>query len=232
MTEICSRAAARRLIVFSRLPQLGQVKTRLAREVGDQSALQIHMQLLNATLDLVAQHVPHVPRELRYAGELNGPHNGPHNGLNDGPESEAASLLNRLRLADWMLTPQCGADLGARMHDALAQALRAGQTPVLIGSDCPVLSADDLAQAFIALQTADVVFAPAQDGGYALVGLRREAPELFAQVDWGTEQVMSQTLAHAQALGLEVRLLRTVWDVDTPADLRRWRALAPGRSGR
>jgi rSAM/selenodomain-associated transferase 1 len=196
--------------------------------VGDQSALQIHMQLLNATLDLVAQHVPHVPRELRYAGELN----GPHNGLNDGPESEAASLLNRLRLADWMLTPQCGADLGARMHDALAQALRAGQTPVLIGSDCPVLSADDLAQAFIALQTADVVFAPAQDGGYALVGLRREAPELFAQVDWGTEQVMSQTLAHAQALGLKVRLLRTVWDVDTPADLRRWRALAPGRSGR
>ncbi|MCX7204060.1 MAG: DUF2064 domain-containing protein, partial [Burkholderiales bacterium] len=131
MTEVCSRAAARRLIVFSRLPQLGQVKTRLAREVGDQSALQIHMQLLNATLDLVAQHVPHVPRELRYAGELN------------GPDSEAASLLNRLRLADWMLTPQCGADLGARMHDALAQALRAGQTPVLIGSDCPVLSADD-----------------------------------------------------------------------------------------
>lgn len=220
MTEVCSRAAARRLIVFSRLPQLGQVKTRLAREVGDQSALQIHMQLLNATLDLVAQHVPHVPRELRYAGELN------------GPDSEAASLLNRLRLADWMLTPQCGSDLGARMHDALAQALRAGQTPVLIGSDCPVLSADDLAQAFIALQTADVVFAPAQDGGYALVGLRREAPELFAQVDWGTEQVMSQTLAHAQALGLTVRLLRTVWDVDTPADLRRWRALASGCSGR
>ncbi len=220
MTEVCSRAAARRLIVFSRLPQLGQVKTRLAREVGDQSALQIHMQLLNATLDLVAQHVPHVPRELRYAGQLN------------GPDSEAASLLNRLRHADWMLTPQCGADLGARMHDALAQALRAGQTPVLIGGDCPVLSADDLAQAFIALQTADVVFAPAQDGGYALVGLRREAPELFAQVDWGTEQVMSQTLAHAQALGLTVRLLRTVWDVDTPADLRRWRALASGCSGR
>lgn len=220
MTEVCSRAAARRLIVFSRLPQLGQVKTRLAREVGDQSALQIHMQLLNATLDLVAQHVPHVPRELRYAGELN------------GPDSEAASLLNRLRHADWMLTPQCGADLGARMHDALAQALRAGQTPVLIGSDCPVLSVDDLAQAFVALQTADVVFAPAQDGGYALVGLRREAPELFERVDWGTEQVMSQTLAHAQALGLTVRLLRTVWDVDTPADLRRWRALASGCSGR
>ena len=228
MTEICLRAAARRLIVFSRLPQLGQVKTRLAREVGDQSALQIHMQLLDATLDLVAQHVPHVPRELRYAGELIVPNDAP----NDGPECETASLLNRLRLADWMLTPQCGADLGARMHDALAQALRAGQTPVLIGSDCPVLSADDLEQAFIALQTADVVFAPAQDGGYALVGLRREAPELFAQVDWGTERVMSQTLAHAQALGLKVRLLRTVWDVDTPADLRRWRALAPGRSGR
>ncbi|MCX7204061.1 MAG: DUF2064 domain-containing protein, partial [Burkholderiales bacterium] len=91
---------------------------------------------------------------------------------------------------------------------------------------------DDLAQAFVALQTADVVFAPAQDGGYALVGLRREAPELFERVDWGTEQVMSQTLAHAQALGLTVRLLRTVWDVDTPADLRRWRALASGYSGR
>lgn len=222
MSEGCSGTTARRLIVFSRLPQLGLVKTRLAREMGDQGALQIHMQLLNATLAL-AQRVPHAQRELRYAGELSGP--------NNGPDSEAASLLNRLRASGWLLAPQCGADLGARMHDALAQGLHAGQSAVLIGSDCPVFSGEDLEEAFSALQCADAVFSPAQDGGYALVGLAREAPELFEQIEWGTAQVMSQTLTRAQALGLRVRLLRTVWDIDTPADLRRWRALEADDSG-
>jgi rSAM/selenodomain-associated transferase 1 len=218
MSEGCSRTTARRLIVFSRLPQLGLVKTRLARELGDHAALQIHMQLLNATLAL-AQRVPHAQHELRYAGEP---------GRQD---SEAVCLLTRLRASDWLLSPQCGADLGARMHDALAQGLRAGQSAVLIGSDCPVFSGEDLEEAFSALQCADAVFSPAQDGGYALVGLAREAPELFEQIEWGTQQVMSQTLTRAQALGLRVKLLRTVWDIDTPADLRRWRALGSDGSG-
>jgi glycosyltransferase A (GT-A) superfamily protein (DUF2064 family) len=102
----------------------------------------------------------------------------------------------------------------------------------LIGSDCPVFTPEDLADAFLALRSADAVFAPAHDGGYALVGLSREAPELFEQIDWGTQNVMSQTLARAQSLGLRVKLLRTVWDVDTPADVLRWQALrteSPGQ---
>jgi len=219
MTEVGMRRSTQRLIVFARLPQLGRVKTRLANALGAHSALQIHTQLLNGALDL-AQRLPDAQRELRYAGEAT------------EQDSEAARLLKHLRQSDWKSEPQCGSDLGERMHHALIQALRAGQTPVLIGSDCPVFTPEDLADAFLALRSADAVFAPAHDGGYALVGLSREAPELFEQIDWGTQNVMSQTLARAQTLGLRVKLLRTVWDVDTPADVLRWQALrteSPGQ---
>ena len=122
----------------------------------------------------------------------------------------------------WTLRRQRGADLGARMYHAFAHSLRRCDRVILIGSDCPVLRPRDLRQAARWLAGgADAVFAPAQDGGYALVALRRVSPRLFRGVEWGGAQVMAQTRARLAALGWRWRELPLVWDVDRPEDYRR-----------
>ncbi len=119
---------------------------------------------------------------------------------------------------------QRGADLGARMHHAFARGLRRAGRVILIGSDCPVLRARDLRRAARWLAGgADAVFAPAEDGGYALIGLRRVSPRLFEGVQWGGAQVMAQTRARLAALGWRWRELPEVWDVDRPEDVARLR---------
>lgn len=126
----------------------------------------------------------------------------------------------------WGSRRQRGADLGERMHHAFAVRLRRAARVVLIGSDCPVLRARDLRRAARWLAGgAHAVFAPAEDGGYALIALRRVSPALFAGVDWGGPRVMAQTRERLGALGWRWRELPEVWDVDRPEDVARLRAL-------
>ena len=116
---------------------------------------------------------------------------------------------------------QRGRDLGERMQRALRRHRRA----ILIGADCPALMPIDLRRAARLLHgNADIVLAPAEDGGYALIGARRISPSVFANVEWGGADVLAQTLANLERAGLRYRLLRTVWDVDRPEDLERLRA--------
>jgi rSAM/selenodomain-associated transferase 1 len=117
---------------------------------------------------------------------------------------------------------QRGADLGERMLHAFAHGLRRAARVILIGSDCPVLRPRDLNQAARWLAGgADAVFAPAEDGGYALIALRRVSPRLFQGVEWGGAQVLAQTRERLAALGWRWRELPEVWDVDRPEDYRR-----------
>lgn len=126
----------------------------------------------------------------------------------------------------WTTRRQRGADLGARMLHAFTRSLRRAERVILIGSDCPVLRARDLRLAARWLAGgADAVFAPAEDGGYALVALRRVSPRLFEGVEWGGAQVMAQTRARLAALGWRWRELPEVWDVDRPEDVARLRRL-------
>jgi rSAM/selenodomain-associated transferase 1 len=123
------------------------------------------------------------------------------------------------------LRVQSGGDLGERMHTAFG--LHCTQGPVLVvGTDCPVLHPRHLREAARALMAGDdAVFYPAEDGGYALVGLRAPQPTLFAGMAWSTRSVMSETRARAHAQGLRVREFETVWDVDLPEQLERLNAL-------
>ncbi|HEX5092364.1 MAG TPA: TIGR04282 family arsenosugar biosynthesis glycosyltransferase [Burkholderiales bacterium] len=131
-----------------------------------------------------------------------------------------AARLGRVRL--WTTREQRGADLGARMLHAFRRTLRGMPRAVLVGTDCPVLGAADLRRAARWLAGgADAVLAPAEDGGYALIALRRISPRLFEGVDWGTAKVMAQTRERLAALGWRWRELPEVWDVDRPADLAR-----------
>ena len=115
-------------------------------------------------------------------------------------------------------------DLGERMHRAFARALKENESAILIGSDCPVLKASDLRTAARALRSgASAVLSPAEDGGYALIGLRRNSRRLFDGVEWGGPKVFEQTRSRLARLGWRWRKLRTLWDVDRPEDVLRLR---------
>jgi rSAM/selenodomain-associated transferase 1 len=201
------RVARRCLIVFARVPRLLAVKTRLAASIGPEQALAAHRALLRRTL-AVAAAARADSRWLQFAGT---------------DEDQACAQLG----AEFGLrvSPQPDGDLGERMAVALDQALDSHERAVLIGSDCPVLRPADLVEAFEALGSADLVLSPAEDGGYAMIGVARIGLPVFSQVDWGSDRVLRQTLAQAASAGLRVRQLRTVWDVDTVDDWKRWQAL-------
>jgi rSAM/selenodomain-associated transferase 1 len=212
---------ATRLIVFARRPVLGRVKSRLAATLGAASALEAYRRLLGATIAL-AEASGADRLEMRLADD------GPAPDTPDTPDTSArpavADLPAVLVTRGWTVSPQSGSDLGERMREALSQALSAGERPVLIGSDCPSLTPADIVAAFAALDRADAVFVPTEDGGYALVGLSAPAWTLFESISWSTARVADQTRQRAAEAGLRVEWLRTVWDVDVEADLRRWEA--------
>ena len=123
---------------------------------------------------------------------------------------------------DVHLARQVGSDLGERMHAAIAAA----RAPVVvIGTDCPALTANHLRTAIALLHDGlDAVIAPAEDGGYVLIGLNRPVPALFQGVAWSTPSVMAETRHRLAAANLSWREPFRLWDVDTPEDLDRMRA--------
>jgi rSAM/selenodomain-associated transferase 1 len=194
-----------RLIVFARVPKLGGVKTRLAATVGPEAALAAHRLLLARTLETGSRAQSFSDRVLYIAGE--------------DEQGECASLAGA---RGYRLMPQRGRDLGERMADAIDTAGREGFSAIVIGSDCAVLSGGDLEEACLALASHDVVLAPAEDGGYALVGCTRPGMPIFGGVDWGTSRVLTQTLERARQARLSVARIRTLWDIDTAEDWHRW----------
>ena len=203
-------ADARRLIVFTRYPEPGAVKTRLVPVLGTRGAA-----------DLQRRMTEHVVREALRAGRR----------IGAGVEVRFAGG-DAARMRQWLgvdCRPQQGTGLGERMAGALADALREGaRSAVLVGCDCPSVTADLLRNAFSALERGSLVLGPAADGGYYLLGLRRAAPGLFAGMPWGTNAVLDCTLERARDLGLRAELVAELADVDEPADLSRPDVPRPG----
>ncbi len=127
--------------------------------------------------------------------------------------------------SDLAYTAQPVGDLSIRTHQAFSSAFRDhAQRVAAFGTDIPELSAAILRQAFAGLREQDVVLGPAADGGYYLIGMKREQPELFAGVDWGTGRVCDQTRAAIKRQGLSIAELPTLYDVDRPEDTDALRA--------
>jgi rSAM/selenodomain-associated transferase 2/rSAM/selenodomain-associated transferase 1 len=201
--------------MFSRYPQAGRTKTRLARLLGPEAAAKLQRRM---TEHVVAQIAPWLAKhrarcEIRFEG---------------GTASQMRGWLG----GDFSYREQGEGDLGARMQRAFADHFAAGATSVaIIGADCPRLDAAILDEAFGALDQQPVVFGPAHDGGYYLVGLSQPLPELFQDVPWGTGVVLRRSLKKAQRRGLRAALLPVLRDVDRPRDLPEWaRAAGGGRT--
>jgi rSAM/selenodomain-associated transferase 1 len=195
------------VIVFARAPLPGRAKSRLGARLGDWGAARLQARLtLRALRTALAARCGPV--------ELHGT-----------PRPGNAFLGHCARRFAVTLRGQRGADLGERMHRALARSLRSHRAAILIGADSPELRARDLARAARLLRGGcDAVLAPAEDGGYALIGLRRVSERLFGGMPWGGPEVYARATRALASLGWRWRALRTVWDVDRPQDLERLRA--------
>lgn len=183
------------------------MKNRLIPALGADGAAALHRRLVLRTLrtaNTLCQS-QNVELEIRFAG---GSENEMHHWLGDG----------------WLCLPQCEGDLGQRMAGAFTDSFREGSpATVIIGSDCPSLTPETLAAAFDALKMNPVVFGPATDGGYYLIGLTKSIPELFQGVAWGTETVFGQSLQILERIGIKPALLHPLDDLDRPEDLAAWR---------
>ena len=197
-------ATESRVLVFTKAPQPGMVKTRLMPLLGAEGAAALHRRLIEHTL-----------KQAVTAGV------GPVE-LWCGPNQADVFLNDCARRCGASLHVQTGDDLGARMLQAFESALRTSRSTVLVGTDCAVLEAQHIRAAMDALAGGnEAVFCPAEDGGYALIGLTRCDPILFAGIHWGGADVMAHTRERLRRAGMHWTELATLWDVDRPEDYQR-----------
>lgn len=178
--------------------------TRLQDSLGPEGAARLHAALVRCTLGL-AGGAGLCPVELWCA-----------------PAADDPFFVRCADEYGVVLQSQRGADLGERMHHALATALQQAPYAVLLGTDCPSLRRNDLHEALHGLHKgSDAVMAPAEDGGYVLLGMRRADRSLFTNMPWGTDRVAAATRERMERLRWRWRELPLQWDVDRPEDLRR-----------
>jgi rSAM/selenodomain-associated transferase 1 len=200
---IAGRSTGETIVVFAKHPGAGSVKTRLAAAIGPRAAARVYRRLALACCDAA--------REAASAGRRLVVQIDPADRVVDAPSWIGSGLT---------FEAQSGADLGERMSSAFEHQFELGaQAVVLVGSDCPELSAGDFDHAFDALQRVPVVLGPALDGGYWLIGLRAPAPGLFSGIEWSSPTVLAETRRRTEEQGLAREELRLLRDIDTIDDL-------------
>jgi uncharacterized protein len=207
MADKIANEARSAVAIMAKAPQPGQVKTRLCPPLTHRAAAEFYRCLL---VDKIAQvnALHRVAPAVSYS------------------PANCKPVFEDLTPPHFMLLPQRGDDLGARILGTFEQLFRQGYTQVIVvDSDTPTLPTAYLEQALrlIAARENDVVLGPTEDGGYYLIGLRRAYPELFARMPWSTSQVLPETRRRSEQYGLTVAYTECWYDVDTPEDLLRLR---------
>ena len=198
------------IVLFTRYPQAGKVKTRLIKHLGPQGAADLHSRMTKQVINQLQPvlEAGSVQLQVYYCG---------------GSKQETRTWLG----SDIHLARQQGNDLGERMQYTFEQTWQQGTKKVLlIGSDCPRMNPSIITSGLKYLQQHDLVLGPASDGGYYLIGLparlkknKQDYDGLFQNIDWGTDQVLAQTLIRAHKNNLSFALLPQLHDIDRPEDL-------------
>jgi hypothetical protein len=191
-------------MIFARNPELGKVKTRLARSIGEEKALMIYVKLLEHTHGIADKVF--ADKAVFYSSRV-----------------QDFDILDYYKFSKFL---QKGDSLGERMERAFGQAFAQHYEKVIvIGSDCYELSSEIIEDAFKALDDHNVAIGPAFDGGYYLLGMDRHYPHLFKDKNWSTPDVFLDTLLDLKKLKLSYQLLPTLNDVDEEKDLGELRKL-------
>lgn len=193
--------SALNLIVFAKAPLAGFAKTRLIPALGEEGAAMLAQRMLLNTLQQCVQAALGVI-ELCVA-----------------PNPAHDYWQSFVLPPGVQLSSQGEGDLGQRLGRAAVRANKAGNSILLIGTDCPQLTAERLRSAASALKNSDAVIYPARDGGYALLGLNRAEPALFENIRWSTEVVAQQTRERLDQCNMRCEWLETLVDIDEPEDL-------------
>jgi len=183
------------LIIFVKNIMLGKVKTRLAKTVGDEHAFTIYKALVKVTEDATSS----LSQDIRiYFSDAIVEEKWPNN----------------------FKTVQKGSDLGERMSNAFQDGFNDGYTEiVLIGSDLPNITKTVINKGFMLLKQSSVVFGPAEDGGYYLVGMSKLQNCIFEDKAWSTSNLLDETLLELKQKKIKVSLIETLNDIDTFEDL-------------
>lgn len=190
------------LIIFTRYPETGLVKTRLIPALGKAGAAKIHKSMTEETVKMALK--TGVELEIHFTG---GDYRQIHMWLG-----------SRLKYRN-----QEGKTLGEKLSNSFKQAFSEGlKQVVIIGTDCPQITPAHIKKAFSLLQNSELVLGPALDGGYYLIGLSSVQPELFRKIKWGSSLVYQQTVAAARKLNLKIAELEELADIDRPEDLKTW----------
>ena len=209
--------------LFAKFWQPGRVKTRLAADLDDKSACAIYQYFLS-----------HLINQLQPAGDARTIVYSP---------AERKSEFNAAAGVCWQTTPQAEGDLGHRMKTFFQQSFQAARgadvatteasanhKTVVIGSDCPQLTAADIEEAFDRLDEQPVVLGPTDDGGYYLIGMKNDCFDVFEEIDWSTEQVLPQTRARLKSLEIGWTELKQKNDIDNLEDLLGYHSAATASS--
>jgi rSAM/selenodomain-associated transferase 1 len=188
------------LMVFTKNPELGKCKTRLASTIGDEAALNVYEQLLDYTVNFARK----VNAE-KYVYYSKGIQN------NDRWEESVFHKRN-----------QAEGNLGVKMATAFNENFDKGfEKIIIIGSDCAEIDESDIENAFQALDESEVVIGPAIDGGYYLLGMRTFIPSLFQDKSWSTPDLINQTISTLKRQEISFSLLKEKSDIDYEEDLER-----------
>lgn len=188
------------LLIFTKNPELGKCKTRLASTLGDEKALEIYVQLLDHTKNF-SERVD-CDKHVYYSKSI--------------PKTDrwSSSVFDK-RL-------QVEGDLGLKMNHAFKESFTAGYDKVvIIGSDCAEINEEDIDLAFKSLDEYDVVIGPAIDGGYYLLGMRELNSFLFQNKSWSTPKLIEETITDLKEHKKNVKLLKEKSDIDYEEDLER-----------
>ncbi len=186
------------IILFIRNPELGKVKTRLAKTIGEENALLVYKALLAHTL-AITKELP-FDKYVYYADQIT---------ENDSWDPTV-----------FQKKVQTGNDLGEKMTNACKELFGLGyQKILLIGSDCYELETGIIMNAMKSLDMSEVVIGPAQDGGYYLIGMRAPFKNVFENISWSTEMVYAQTISLSAENKYNIAVLPLLRDVDTETDL-------------
>ncbi|MGK7922435.1 MAG: TIGR04282 family arsenosugar biosynthesis glycosyltransferase [Trichodesmium sp.] len=193
------------LIIFTRYPEPGKTKTRLIPALGAEGAANLQRQMTEKTITIAQKlfNLMLLSVEVRFAGGN-------------------LELMKNWLGADLKYQEQGTGDLGERIIRAFQSSFNQEMNyVVIIGIDCPSLTSEIILEAFTKITNFDLVIGPATDGGYYLIGLKKIIPELFQGINWGTSEVLSQTVAIAQNLNLAIEYLPPLSDIDRPEDLEK-----------